>query len=69
MNKINMKETKLYKITFEDNFKCKSEKDCYEKLLDYLSECIVNKDVMAFDFKEIKDMKLKKQQKTTKRQA
>ena len=46
---------KEYKITFEDNFKGKSEEDCYEKLLDYLKECVVNEDVMAFNFKEVKD--------------
>ena len=48
---------KEFKITFKDNFKGKSAEDCYGKLLDYLQKCVVNGDVTAFNFKEIKSLK------------
>ena len=44
-----------FKVTFKDEFEADSEIACYDQLLAYLSECLENGDVMAFDFEELPD--------------
>ena len=41
-----------YKVSFIDIFEADSEENCYNHLLKYLSECVENKDVTAFNFIE-----------------
>jgi len=42
------KEKTKYKVTFMDIFESEDLEKCYEQLLDYLTECVENKDVSAF---------------------
>jgi hypothetical protein len=42
-----------FKVTFVDEFETESKEDCYDRVLDYLSECVKFKDVTAFEFEEI----------------
>ena len=48
---------KKYLVTFKDEFEATSEQDAYDKLLVYLGDCVRYEDVVAFDFKEMKEPK------------
>lgn len=50
---------KKFKVKFIDYFEAETEEDCYKKLLDYLKECVEMEDVMAFEFNEVKERKVK----------
>jgi hypothetical protein len=39
-----------YKIIFNDEIEANSEDDAYDKLLEYLQDCVDNGDVTAFNF-------------------
>jgi hypothetical protein len=46
---------KKFKVTYIDEFECIDEEHAYETLLKYLKECVVDQDVCAFGFEEIKE--------------
>lgn len=46
---------KKYEVTFSDTFEASNEDNCFDKVLFYLTECINNGDVTAFNFKELKE--------------
>lgn len=43
---------KKYEVTFSDTFEASNEDNAFDKVLDYLKECVENGDVTAFNFKE-----------------
>ena len=45
---------KTYTVTFKDYFKAYGEDVAFDVFLDYLTECVENGDITAFNFKEIK---------------
>ena len=44
-------------ITFKDIVEAKNEDEAIEDFIDYIQECARNGDVIAFDFKAIKEAK------------
>lgn len=49
-----MNEMKAFTVKCDFSIEAESEEDAYEKLLDYLSECVRYGDVTIFDFEEFK---------------
>lgn len=43
---------KNFAVKCDFSIEAESEEDAYEKLLDYLAECVRHGDVTVFDFKE-----------------
>lgn len=43
---------KTYTVTFKDTFKARGEDGAFDVFLSYLTECVNNGDITAFDFKE-----------------
>ncbi len=43
---------KNYRVTFNDNFKASDEDGAFDVFLAYLTDCVNNGDITAFDFKE-----------------
>ena len=43
---------KQFTVTCDFSIEAESEEDAYEKLLDYLAECVRYGDVTVFEFKE-----------------
>lgn len=48
-----MSKTTTFRVTFSDDFYAETEEQCYDKLIDYLYECVINKDVTAFGFQKV----------------
>jgi hypothetical protein len=46
-----------FKVTFIDEFESESFEDCCDELLIYLSQCVDNKDVTAFDLVQLSNNK------------
>lgn len=44
---------KTYKITFNDEIEANSEEEAYDKLLEWIKDCVEYGDVCAFDFEEV----------------
>jgi len=47
-----------FQVTFLDEIEAENEEAAYDVFLGYLAECVNMKDVMAFDFKEVKNDKV-----------
>ena len=43
---------KKFKVTYKDEWEAKTEEECYEKVLSYLSECVEAEDLIAFEITE-----------------
>jgi len=46
---------KKYRVTFKDTIVAETEEAAYDKLLEYLGDCVRYQDVVAFDFEEVKE--------------
>jgi ATP-dependent Zn protease len=44
--------SKKFEVTFNDWIEADTEEEAWDKLLDYLSECVQYRDVTVFEFKE-----------------
>ena len=45
----------MWEVTFKDIIEADSEEMAYEKLLEYLEDCVKHKDVSVFNFYKEKD--------------
>lgn len=44
---------KKFMVTFKDVFEAETEDQCYDKLREYLTDCVNFGDVTAFEFEDI----------------
>jgi hypothetical protein len=49
------KTTRVYEVTFREEFIVRDEEQAYDDLLFYLQSCVNNGDVTAFNFHHLKD--------------
>jgi len=45
----------MWEITFKDNIEADNEEMAYDKLLEYLEDCVKNRDVSVFNLYKEKD--------------
>ena len=46
---------KKFVVKFNDWIEADTEEEAWDKWLDYLAECVEDKDVTVFDFEEVKE--------------
>lgn len=52
---MNNEPSKQFRVKFNDVIKADTEEEAWSKLLDYLAECVQDRDVTVFDFEEVQE--------------